>query len=246
MLTWVYPYLLLTLNASLPDSRYSTDISQDNAMEEIKTFNEQRAEIYWWLSGVFAKTLTKHDLDTYHTVPVRSFLTGMGANTGLKHAIEQLINALNRIRNRSDALSALASNYMQLFNASDKPAAPPYASAYIDTTDSPENAPAQLMSEIMQQRGITSPDSNNGPADHIALELDILANMIIRSNELEKPGHIQQALLEQKQFIQQHLLTWLPSFRDNCIRHDTSGFYAALAMLLVDFCQLDCDYLGNE
>ena len=32
------------------------------------------------------------------------------------------------------------------------------------------------------------------PADHLAVELDFLGNMIIRSNELEQEKHILQAI----------------------------------------------------
>ncbi|GAM58494.1 hypothetical protein JCM19231_124 [Vibrio ishigakensis] len=31
-------------------------------MQEIKKFNEQRAEIYWWFSSLFSKELTDEEL----------------------------------------------------------------------------------------------------------------------------------------------------------------------------------------
>ncbi|GAL29228.1 chaperone protein TorD [Vibrio variabilis] len=37
-------------------------------MQEIKAFNEQRAEIYWWLSSLFAAELTDDELNKYHSL----------------------------------------------------------------------------------------------------------------------------------------------------------------------------------
>lgn len=42
-------------------------------MQEVKAFNEKRAEIYWWFSSLFAKELSEKELETYHSVEIRSF-----------------------------------------------------------------------------------------------------------------------------------------------------------------------------
>lgn len=34
-------------------------------MQEVKAFNEKRAEIYWWFSSLFAKELSEKELETY-------------------------------------------------------------------------------------------------------------------------------------------------------------------------------------
>ena len=52
-------------------------------MKDTKAFNEQRAEIYWWLSSLFTKELTQDELDHYHSVEIRSFLTSLGQNETL-------------------------------------------------------------------------------------------------------------------------------------------------------------------
>ncbi len=47
-------------------------------MQEIKTFNEQRAEVYWWLSSLLAQELSQEKLEQYHSTQIRSFLAGLG------------------------------------------------------------------------------------------------------------------------------------------------------------------------
>ncbi|WED20755.1 molecular chaperone TorD [Vibrio sp. JC009] len=215
-------------------------------MEETKAFNEKRAEIYWWLSSLFAKELTQKELDAYQTPEIRSFLSGLGENEILKPSVDRLTDALNRLQDREDAQLELAADFCDLFLKSDKGGALPYASLYIGDSGLLNDKPAQEMAELMQKKGIAIQEGLNEPADHIALELDFLGNMIIRSNELEKLEHINDALIEQKAFIEKYMLSWFPQFSEKCQKFDEFGFYASVAAFLVDFCKLDCTYLGGE
>lgn len=215
-------------------------------MEETKAFNEKRAEIYWWLSSLFARELTIEEIEAYHSQEIRSFLSGLGENETLKPAVDKLVDALNRLKDREDAQLELAADFCELFLTTDKTGALPYASMYIGKEKLLNDKPAQEMAELMAQKGIAVQDGFNEPADHIAIELDFLGNMIIRSNELEKLEHINEALLEQKAFIEKYLLSWFPQFSARCVEKDEFGLYASVSELLVSFCQLDCAYLSGE
>ncbi|GLO61211.1 chaperone protein TorD [Vibrio sp. MACH09] len=215
-------------------------------MEETKAFNEKRAEIYWWLSSIFAKELTEQDLQAYHSAEIRSFLTGLGENDVLKPSIDKLVDALNRLQDRPDVELELAADFCGLFLTTDKTGALPYASIYIGEQKLLNDKPAQEMQQLMLDHGVDVKKGLNEPADHIAIELDFLGNMIIRSNELEKLEHIDKALLEQKEFIEKYLLSWFPQFSKKCVEFDEFGFYASVSELLVSFCQLDCAYLSGE
>ncbi|RBW65397.1 molecular chaperone TorD [Vibrionales bacterium C3R12] len=215
-------------------------------MIETKAFNEKRAEIYWWLSSLFAKELTQQELDSYHSQEIRTFLTGLGENETLKPSINKLVDALNRLQNREDAQLELSADYCDLFLKSDKNAALPYASMYIGKQGLLNDVPAQEMAALMSKHGIAVSESLNEPADHIAIELDFLGNLIIRSNELEQEKHLDDALIEQESFIQTHILSWIPQFSAKCDQYDEFGFYASVAQVLIAFCQLDCQYLTGE
>ncbi len=102
------------------------------------------------------------------------------------------------------------------------------------------------MQQLMLDHGVDVKKGLNEPADHIAIELDFLGNMIIRSNELEKLEHIDKALLEQKEFIEKYLLSWFPQFSKNVLSLMSLVFMPAVSELLVSFCQLDCAYLSGE
>lgn len=215
-------------------------------MEETKAFNEKRAEIYWWLSSLFARELTPEEIEAYHSPEIRSFLSGLGENQNLKPSVDKLIDALNRLQDREDVHLELAADYCELFLTTDKTGALPYASMYIGEAKLLNDKPAKEMADLMQSKGIDVKEGFNEPADHVAIELDFLGNMIIRSNELEKLEHINDALLEQKEFIEKYLLSWFPQFSKKCVQLDEFGFYSSVSELLVSFCQLDSNYLAGE
>ena len=215
-------------------------------MQEVKAFNEKRAEIYWWFSSLFAKQLTDKELEAYHSAEIRTFLAGLGENDTLKPSIDALVDALNRLQNRQDAQFELAADFCELFLKTEKSGALPYASLYIGETGLLNDKPAQEMEKLMADFGVPVDDKLNEPADHLAVELDFLGSMIIRSNELEQAKHMEQAFSNQNDFIERQLLSWLPQFAAKCLQIDDFGFYASVAQLLVAFCKLDSAYLLGE
>lgn len=214
-------------------------------MQELKAFNEKRAELYWWLSSLFTKELSTKELAQYHSPQIRAFLSGLGENPELKPAVRNLVNALNRLLERQDAQFELAADFNHLFQSQYPDAALPYASRYAVESAQFHDTPAEAMARLMNAQGIAN-RSPTEPADHIAVELDFLGHMIVRSNELEKPVHMEQAFIEQATFIEAYLINWIPAFARRCRQKDTFGFYAAVAELLVALLKLDLAYLTNE
>ncbi|UUM29735.1 molecular chaperone TorD [Vibrio japonicus] len=215
-------------------------------MQEIKAFNEKRAEIYWWLSSLLARELTQESLEQYHSVEIRSFLSGLGENESLKPAVTKVVDSLNRLLDREDAQLELAADFCDLFLKSDRDSALPYASIYIGKSGLLNDKPAKEMEDLMRSYDIEVDKSLNEPADHIAIELDFLGNLIILSNKLEKEHELDNALTEQAQLIHQHLLSWTPQFSQKCQSLDKFGFYASIVQLLVSFLELDCRYLQGK
>ncbi|HHG3100553.1 TPA: molecular chaperone TorD [Vibrio parahaemolyticus] len=215
-------------------------------MQEVKAFNEKRAEIYWWFSSLFAKELSEKELETYHSVEIRSFLAGLGENESLKPAVDSLVDALNRLQDRNDAQLELAADFCELFLKTDKYGALPYASMHIGESGLLNDKPAEEMEKLMADFGVQVDENLKEPADHLAVELDFLGNMIIRSNELEQEKHMEEAFVKQNDFIQNQLMSWLPKFAEKCKQFDEFGFYLSVAQLLIAFCKLDSAYLLGE
>ncbi|UAB69121.1 molecular chaperone TorD [Vibrio sp. SCSIO 43132] len=213
-------------------------------MQETKLFNEKRAEIYWWLSSLFAREMNDEELAKYQTAEIRGFIGGLAENSTLNSAATRLIEALNKLQDREDARLELAADFCGLFLTTDKHAALPYASIYHSGLLNGE--PTRRMEALLLEKNIAMMEGFKEPADHLAIQLDFLGNLIVQSNEILNEEALEQALLEQKDFIETHLMTWLPQFNENCQKYDDFGFYASVSQLLIDFIQLDCDYIAGE
>ncbi|WP_428775634.1 molecular chaperone TorD [Vibrio sp.] len=213
-------------------------------MQDIKAFNETRAEIYWWLSGLFSRALSQAELTQYYTADVQNFLAGLAANKTLTPAVKQLVLALEQLQRYPDKADILASDYTVLFAGKVPPLASPYAVDYQRRYE--REIVVDKIEAIMSAHGIDIYHGLNDSADHVSVLLDFLGQMVIRSNELEQFKHMQDAFGQQQLFIGDYLLNWTPEFALRCQRGDPHGFYAAASALLNDFLRLDCEYLQDR
>ncbi|CAM3603326.1 molecular chaperone TorD [Vibrio aquimaris] len=228
----------------IPDSLHKC--GEYYLMDDLKSLNEKRAEIYWWLSSLFAKELSAEILEEYHSPQIRSFLTALGQNEQLRPCTDKLINALNRMLDRNNAQLELAADFCNLFLKSDKDSALPYASIYIGDSGLLNDVPATEMENLMYQYQIEVNKNLNEPADHIAVELDFLGHLIICSNKLMQPEAMETSMQKQAQFIETHLLSWIPSFVNKCLKLDNFGFYASVTEVTLAFIKQDYSYLKGE
>lgn len=213
-------------------------------IQELKILNEKRAEIYWWLSSLFIKELSEQDITHYHSAEIRTFLSGLADEESLADDVRSLIDALNRLQDRQDAQLELAADFCDLFLKSDRDSALPYASVYTDK-GLLNGKPAQQMRELLAAHEVKVDQNLNEPADHLAIQLDFLAHLVISTNQLEQNSEMNAALQVQSDFISQHLLTWLPVFVERCTQFDTFGLYAAVARLALAFVKQDQDFLDE-
>ncbi|ENM5917981.1 molecular chaperone TorD [Vibrio mimicus] len=213
-------------------------------IQELKILNEKRAEIYWWLSSLFIKELSEQDITHYHSAEIRTFLSGLADEESLADDVRSLIDALNRLQDRQDAQLELAADFCDLFLKSDRDSALPYASVYTDK-GLLNGKPAQQMRELLAAREVKVDQNLNEPADHLAIQLDFLAHLVISTNQLEQNSEVNAALQVQSDFISQHLLTWLPVFVERCTQFDTFGLYAAVARLALAFVKQDQGFLNE-
>ncbi|ENM5891246.1 molecular chaperone TorD [Vibrio mimicus] len=213
-------------------------------IQELKILNEKRAEIYWWLSSLFIKELSEQDITHYHSAEIRTFLSGLADEESLADDVRSLIDALNRLQDRQDAQLELAADFCDLFLKSDRDSALPYASVYTDK-GLLNGKPAQQMRELLAAHEVKVDQNLNEPADHLAIQLDFLAHLVISTNKLEQNSEVNAALQVQSDFISQHLLTWLPVFVERCTQFDIFGLYAAVARLALAFVKQDQGFLDE-
>ncbi|UXI02522.1 molecular chaperone TorD [Photobacterium sp. TY1-4] len=215
-------------------------------MQEMIAFNEQRAEIYWWMSSLLSRELTAEDLNHYHSGEILTFLSGLAMTPELKQPAADFQNALQRLATRADAQLELAADFCGLFLSTPKTGALPYASIYVGQSGLLNDQPAQEMNQWLERYDIAQRKDFNEPADHLAVELDFMGNLIIRANQQADEQAAEPLMQAQLAFLDTMLLNWLPAFAQACQSRDPFGFYAAAVNLLLAFCRLDRTFLAGE
>jgi len=98
-----------------------------------------------------------------------------------------------------------------------------------------------------EEIGLAKSEDFNEPDDHLSLELDYMAHLCrLSTDTLEKDRGKHLALLgDQRVFLEEHLIAWIPAFSGNLIETSQSKFYNAMAYLLIGYINVDAGLLDS-
>ena len=215
-------------------------------MDELTQLCQTRSEIYWWLSTTLATELSDEQLGKYQSAEIQAFLQGLAATPALTAPVEKLISSLAAANLRNDARLELCADYAQVFLGNSKSSAPPYESVFTSENGHLMQEAYQQMTALLDEHNININDKYSEPADHIAIQLDFMGNLILKTLDSESEDAIRAHFALQHDFLQTHLLNWLGDFEMKVKACDKFGFYAAVVALLLAFAQLDSDWLETE
>ncbi len=193
--------------------------------------NEQRASLYWWFATLLTKELDKEQLTHYFSGEGVVLLAQLEAEPDFTESVKQIKSALVTIMAINQQSLELAADFSQLFLTDAKKGAPPYASVYLSETGQLFEKPHHAMLEIFKKEGLMIDPDFKEPADHIAIQLDYLGNLIMKQDE--------NSIEAQTDFIEQQLLSWLSQFVDATKKVNNSGFYQGVCQLMLAFIKQD-------
>lgn len=118
----------------------------------------------------------------------------------------------------------------------------PYESVY--------TSPARLImqdarDEVLaayRAKGLDKRESLNVPEDHISLEFEFMAFMCreaLEAFDTEDWQKISGSLAEQKDFLDRHLLNWIPEFCEDIEKCSSTDFYLGIAKITNGFLQME-------
>ena len=215
-------------------------------MDELTQLCKTRSEIYWWLSTTLAAELTEEQMLQYQSTEIQGFLQGLAQSPQLTASVEKLISSLAAANLRNNARLALCADFADVFLGNNKSSAPPYESVFTSEDGHLMQEAYQQMTALLSEHNININEKYSEPADHIAIQLDFMGNLVLMTLESETEAEIRQNFAKQHNFLQTHLLNWLPDFEMKVKDCDKFGFYAAVVELLLAFAQLDSDWLETE
>jgi TorA maturation chaperone TorD len=140
-------------------------------------------------------------------------------------------------------------DYTRMFIGPFEVPTPPWESSYVGKNGLLFQETTMEVRKIYNKYGIVVRDFNMEPDDHIGFELDFMYHMnelcLKATDPMKEWGlpELQLLLIEQKQFVDSHLLVFVPKFSEGVINEANTKLYAGLAKILYQFLLIDLEVL---
>lgn len=198
---------------------------------------------------------------TFIQEPTREFLTTVknsiiAADFPFTRESESIFEGINQVKDyiyQNDILSESAYNslhwdYTRLFIGPDELPAPPWESAYCNEER------LLFQKETLEVRGaylkysFLPVEFGTEADDHLGLELDFMFRLNeLALTEIDNKDWklLKQILTDQKLFLEEHLLKWVPALCNDIVNDARTEFYRGMANLLRGFLTLDLKALNE-
>lgn len=204
-----------------------------------------RMATYQFLSRLFRAEV---DQDLYETLLSMRFPTNTG-NDLVDKGYRMICGYLSKAE--GTVLTDLAVDYVRSFIGSGNDG---YSAAY--PFESVYTSPKRLMMQdardevlvLYHAAGIDKQESWKEGEDHLALELEfeqILAERALKAFEAGDEEACVRNLLQQRNFLEDHLLAWYPMMAEDLEKFPKTDFYRGLGKLTSGFLRNDLEFLNE-
>ena len=149
----------------------------------------------------------------------------------------------------SDPLTDLAVDYARVFLGAgvfEGVVASPYESVYTSKERLIMQEARDQVLAVYNAGGLCLDESAEIPEDHIALELEFLAHLCRETlNVGDNRARVSALLREQKEFIERHILNWIPAFCADIEKCASTDFYRALGKITRGFLNMELEILED-
>ena len=187
--------------------------------------------LYRWFARLFGHELDAETLALYQSGPGRAVIEDLAGHPTYAAGATRLAERLGRLDSDPSPVLTLAAAYGRLFHGGGgRAAVAPYESVYEDDRGATHGKAWRRMQALLGALALEPPTSFREPADHVAIELSVMATLSERAEAgADDAG---EAAAQRDRFLAEHLLPWVPRFCAATIEADRDGFYAAAAELL--------------
>lgn len=217
---------------------------ENEGFAQLADLMNMRARTYGMLARLFRVEVDKETLDELRGM---RFPTATG-NDLVDQGYRQLYTYLRGAW--EDSIRELAVDYVKCFighGVNGYSAAYPYESVYTSERRlMMQEARAEVL-QVMRDNKLKRDRWNEGE-DHIALELEFMQRMALRTEEDLRAGNEDAAaekLATQRSFVNDHLLNWLPMLVSDMQQFAQTDFYKGLGNLALGFSQQDAETLDE-
>lgn len=173
----------------------------------------------------------------YHTAPDATFIQALRAAGTDNNSSDEPLATFFRELSTSDDESIridLAADYNRLFLGMGPHPVAPYESVYTSEEGLLMQDARDEVVAAYQTEGLDAPEGFGLPEDHMALELDFMAQMSKRSVaavESGDDGETKRTLAVQEAFLRDHLSRWSETFCNEIQTRACTSFFRGIALM---------------
>jgi TorA specific chaperone len=204
-----------------------------------------RAALYRWFARLFLTSPGEALVRELREGRMRAVLDSLAMTPGAEQPAAAICRALDQGSAASVAADLAVARFRLFDGIGGDRTTPPYRSAFTSDSGLLCQAATAEMEQVLRQYGLKPDASVREPADHLSLQLEVVAQLALRAAEAEEAGAAPPLLAAQAEFIDRQLLDWVPHFAARLATVDEPGFHAGLAALLVLVLRQDRTYLAE-
>lgn len=223
----------------------TTNPEEEVTLADLAKLCRNRADAYSLLSRLFKREV---DEKLYAELKEMRFPARTGSeklDRGYR-AMTQYLGAAH-----DDVITELAVDYVHAFLGSGidaYSAAYPYESVYTSEKRLLMQEARTEVLAVYRSQGLDKPKDWNDPEDHLALELgfmQIMSNRAARALDDGDEDKAAELLTVQRNFMTDHLLSWVPVMTRDMRKFAQTGFYQALADIVDGYLETDAAMLAG-
>jgi TorA maturation chaperone TorD len=202
-----------------------------------------RAGSYRMFSRMFLKPLSESDIETFAAINYRSLVEALDDTALLAEGFRDMNSVLKK--RHSGTRQQLATDFTMCFDGvatTDEQVAVPYASVFLGKEALLYQEPRHKVFKIFQAEDIRLAGDVKLPEDHLSFELEFLAILSDRVATALEQGDRDEALRNlrlSREFIDEHILSWLDLLRERADKILTTRFYRGVLKATRGYLDLD-------
>ena len=191
-----------------------------------------RQQLYQFFAGLLLCPLTEEHKEVLTEVFWQRFPL-QDENERLLFGLQQMKSCIRLLSGISSeaAIQTVQVEYTTLFLGPGRPQAPLWESVYTSEEHLLFGPSAFELRKLFRQYGLESRQKYHQPEDHLGYEL-LLPAVASQHLAADRAEVLEHRLHEQREFLDRHLLSWLPLLYEAAARSAGPGYYPALLGIL--------------
>lgn len=218
-------------------------------MESVQILLAGSTYLYRLFQNIFGNAPSTEQIDilTSDTTKDAFEIFRTDNNSSYEKGLEHLSRLEKYYRkDKKIALEKLTSEYNYLLIGPHKLLAPPWESVYLSKERLLFQESTLKVRQVYLEHNFIPAEYPHVADDHLALELDFMANissMTQKAYEEQDRKQVLELLENQKSFLKEHLLVWIPEFSEKIQESPTLYLYPNMARMLKEFLEIQTEVI---